>query len=53
MTTSTVQQIPVGTLVIDLVDAKAKQLVWRGTASDTIDQDASPEEPGTRTSGTP
>jgi len=44
MTTSTVEQIPVGTLIIDLVDAKAKQLVWRGTASDTIDQDASPAE---------
>jgi hypothetical protein len=44
MTTSTVEQIPVGTLIIDLVDAKAKQLVWRGIASDTIDQDASPEE---------
>jgi hypothetical protein len=39
-----VQQIPVGTLIIDLVDAKAKQLVWRGTARDTIDQDATPEE---------
>ena len=44
MTTSTVEQIPVGTLIIDLVDARASQLVWRGTASDTIDQDASPEE---------
>ncbi len=44
MTTSTVEQIPVGTLIIDLVDAKAKQLVWRGTASDTIDQSATPEE---------
>jgi len=44
MTTSTVQQIPVGTLIIDLVDTKAKELVWRGTASDTIDQNATPDE---------
>jgi len=44
MTTSTVEQIPVGTLIIDLVDAKANQLVWRGTASDTIDENATPEE---------
>jgi hypothetical protein len=44
MTTSTVQQIPVGTLVIDLVDTKAKELVWRGKASDTIDPNASPDK---------
>jgi len=43
-TTSTVQEIPVGTLVIDLVDVKAKEMVWRGTASDTLKETASPEE---------
>jgi hypothetical protein len=42
--TTTVQEIPVGTLVIDLVDAKAKQMVWRGTASDSLKQNATPEE---------
>jgi len=26
----------VGTLVIDLFDTKTKQLIWRGTASDTL-----------------
>jgi hypothetical protein len=25
-----------GTLILDLVDAKTKELVWRGTASDTV-----------------
>jgi len=42
-TTSTVSEIPVGTLIIDLVDVKQKELVWRGTASDTISETASPE----------
>lgn len=35
-TTATVREIPVGTLIVDLVDAQKKALVWRGTASDTI-----------------
>jgi len=43
-TTSTVEEIPVGTLVIDLVDTKVKELVWRGTASDTLKESATPEE---------
>jgi len=43
-TTSTVEEIPVGTLVIDLVDAKDKELVWRGTASETLKENATPEE---------
>jgi hypothetical protein len=42
-TTSTVSEIPVGNLVVDLVDASKKQLVWRGTASKTLDPGASPE----------
>jgi hypothetical protein len=36
MATTTVTQIPVGTLMIDLVDAQRKELVWRGVARDTI-----------------
>jgi hypothetical protein len=44
MSTATVRQIPVGTLVIDLADARAKELVWRGTASDTLKEKATPEE---------
>jgi hypothetical protein len=29
---------------VDLVDANRKELVWRGTASDTLDPEASPEK---------
>ncbi len=36
MQTSTVSEIPVGTLVVDLVDGKKKDMVWRGIASDTL-----------------
>ena len=36
-TTSTrVTEYTIGTLVIDIWDAEASQLVWRGTASDTV-----------------
>lgn len=38
---TTVYEIPVGTLVIDLVDAKKKELVWRAIASDTLNTDPS------------
>jgi hypothetical protein len=31
-----VYEIPVGTLLIDLVDPARKQIVWRGSAKDTI-----------------
>jgi hypothetical protein len=44
MTTSTVQQIPVGTLIVDLVDANQKEMVWRGTATKTLDPSSSPED---------
>ncbi len=33
-----------GTLVLDFVDAKSKELVWRGTASGTVHGDLTPEE---------
>jgi Domain of unknown function (DUF4136) len=36
MATTTVQKIPIGTLVIDLVDPSTKEMVWRGTASDQV-----------------
>jgi len=41
MSSTTVQKIPVGNLIIDLVDAKENQLKWRGTASKTLDPSAS------------
>ena len=37
-------QITVGTLVIDLVDAKTKTIVWRGMASKDLDPNAKPEK---------
>ena len=44
MSTSTVSEIPVGTLVVDLVDGKKKDMVWRGIATDTLNPDNSPED---------
>lgn len=32
-----------GTLIIDLIDAKTHQLVWRGTATDVLEENPSPE----------
>ena len=43
-TVATVEQIPVGTLIVDLVDATRMELVWRGTATDTFKPDATPAE---------
>ncbi len=43
-TTSTVQEIPVGTLVVDLVDVQRKELVWRGVAKSQLDSEASAEQ---------
>jgi hypothetical protein len=34
--TTTVNNYQVGTLVLDMYDNKGKQLIWRGTASDTL-----------------
>lgn len=34
--TTTVENYKVGSLVLDLYDGKSKQLIWRGTASDTL-----------------
>jgi hypothetical protein len=34
--TTTVDTYKVGTLVVDLFDAKTKELMWRGSASDTL-----------------
>ena len=39
-----VEQIPVGTLMVDLVDTKAKELVWRGSASRIVDADETPKD---------
>jgi hypothetical protein len=34
--TTTTETYKVGTLVVDLFDAKTKQLIWRGSSSDTL-----------------
>src|ERR1700684_3626225 len=34
--TTTVENYKVGTLVVDLFDAKTKTVIWRGSASDTL-----------------
>ena len=34
--TTTVQNIPIGDLVIDIFDAHTKKLIWRGTAEKTL-----------------
>ena len=44
MQTTTVTEIPTGTLVIDLVDSKSNTAVWRGIAKDQISTSATPEE---------
>jgi len=40
---TTREEIPIGTLVVDLVDAGRKELVWRGMARRVLDLMASPE----------
>jgi len=37
-----------GTIIVDLVTPKTKRLVWRGTASDVVDPDLTPNERETR-----
>ena len=33
-----------GTLIIDMIDASTKQLVWRGSATGVLDENPSPEK---------
>lgn len=39
-----VYQYQEGTLIIDLIDANSKDLVWRGSAKGTLDENPSPEQ---------
>ena len=34
--TTTVDNVPVGTLIVDMYDTKSKSLVWRGMAHDQL-----------------
>ena len=40
----TVNQIEIGSLILDFVDAKSKELLWRGTAKALIDDAMPPEK---------
>ena len=42
--TATTETIRIGQIDVDMYDASAKQLVWRGTASKSLDPKASPEK---------
>lgn len=42
--TTTEQDYKEGTLVVDLYDAKSKQLIWRGSAEDTVSNKAEKNE---------
>jgi hypothetical protein len=44
MSTATTSTINIGMLVFDMYDPQAKQLVWRGKASKTIDANAKPDK---------
>jgi hypothetical protein len=41
---TTVQKIPVGTLVVDIVDTKTNQMVWRSTATDDLRPSDNPQQ---------
>jgi hypothetical protein len=38
------EEIVVGTLIIDIIDARTKTIVWRGSATKDIDVNASPDK---------
>ena len=42
--TTTVQNTPVGTLRVDIFDGNTKQLIWRGSSSDTLSGKAEKNE---------
>ena len=42
--TARVEQVTVGTLVVDMVNAKSNTIVWRGIATKDLDPNASPEK---------
>jgi hypothetical protein len=44
MSTTTTQTINIGSLDLDMYDAAAKQLVWRGVATDTVQPAKNPEQ---------
>ena len=43
-TSTTVTNVTVGTLIVDLVDAKADKMLWRGSATDTVSENPAENE---------
>ena len=41
---ATVQKVLVGALVVDIIDARARRLVWRGFASGDVNPGDKPEQ---------
>jgi len=41
---TTIYQYKVGTLIIDVIDARQKRLVWRGSGEQTLGEDLTPEK---------
>jgi hypothetical protein len=41
---TTIYQYKVGTLVIDVIDARQKRLIWRGSGERTLSEDQTPEK---------
>ncbi|HTB12370.1 MAG TPA: DUF4136 domain-containing protein [Bryobacteraceae bacterium] len=42
--TTTVENTPVGSLVVDVFDSSSKKLIWRGTATDTLSENPDKNE---------
>ena len=38
------EEIVVGTMIVDLIDARTNRIIWRGTATRDVDMHASPEK---------
>ncbi|GAA5216231.1 DUF4136 domain-containing protein [Corallincola platygyrae] len=43
-TTSRVREYKVGTILVDLIDPKQKQVIWRGSVSSRLKKNVTPEE---------
>jgi hypothetical protein len=44
MASVTTHTVDIGSLVLDVYDPSGKQLLWRGTASETVSRSGSPEK---------
>jgi len=44
MSTSTVSVFTIGTLIVDILDAKTRKAIWHGTAEGTVDSDVQSTE---------